>query len=219
MDIGKLLGDVGGGYHLSEEDAAALLKVRGRDIFEILSAADSLREERAGPVVTYVRNQNIHITNICKNLCGFCGFGRKEEDEGAFCDDRDTILKKVALASSRNVTESASSPGCTPNSPWRRTRIFSRQYMRRHRDSSPCLQPGRGDACSKAERHYDQGSPGADAGRRDVVPAGYCSRDPGRSCQIGDLSPEGLHRRLGQDHTGSPPDGDTHNGNDHVRDL
>ena len=105
MDIGKLLGDVRGGYHLSEEEAAALLKVRGRDMFEILSAADSLREERAGPVVTYVRNQNIHITNICKNLCGFCGFGRKEEDEGAFCDDRDTILKKLALASSRNVTE------------------------------------------------------------------------------------------------------------------
>ncbi len=60
---------------------------------------------RAGPDVTYVRNQNIHITNICKNLCGFCGFGRKEEDEGAFCDDRDTIQKKAALAASRNVTE------------------------------------------------------------------------------------------------------------------
>lgn len=52
-----------------------------------------------------MRNQTIHITNICKNLCGFCGFGRKEEDEGAFCDGRDTLLKKVALASSRNVTE------------------------------------------------------------------------------------------------------------------
>ena len=105
MDIGKVLRDVAGGHRLSEEEAVALLKVRGRDIFEILSAADIIREERAGPVVTYVRNQNIHITNICKNLCGFCGFGRKEGDEGAFCDDREMILKKVALASSRNVTE------------------------------------------------------------------------------------------------------------------
>jgi len=105
MDICRLLRDAEGGYHLSEEEAAAMLKVRGRDMYAILSTADSLREERAGPLVTYVRNQNIHITNICKNLCGFCGFGRKEEDEGAFCDDKDTILKKVALASSRNVTE------------------------------------------------------------------------------------------------------------------
>jgi FO synthase subunit 2 len=105
MDIGTVLRDVAGGHRMSEEEAIALLKVRGRDIFEIFSEADNIREERAGPVVTYVRNQNIHITNICKNLCGFCGFGRKEGDEGAFCDDRDTILKKVALASSRNVTE------------------------------------------------------------------------------------------------------------------
>ncbi len=105
MDIVRLLGDVEDGYHLGEDEAAALLKVRGRDIFQILSTADVLREERVGPDVTYVRNQNIHITNICKNLCGFCGFGRKEEDEGAFCDDRETLLKKVALASSRNVTE------------------------------------------------------------------------------------------------------------------
>jgi FO synthase subunit 2 len=105
MDIGKLLGDVEGGYHLGEEEAAALLKIRGRDMFAILSTADAVREERAGPVVTYVRNQNIHITNICKNLCGFCGFGRKEGDEGAFCDDVETTQKKVALASSRNVTE------------------------------------------------------------------------------------------------------------------
>jgi 5-amino-6-(D-ribitylamino)uracil---L-tyrosine 4-hydroxyphenyl transferase len=105
MDIGKLLGDAEGGYHICEEEAAALLKVRGREIFPILTTADAVREERAGPVVTYVRNQNIHITNICKNLCGFCGFGRKEGDEGAFCNDRETLLKKVALASSRNVTE------------------------------------------------------------------------------------------------------------------
>jgi len=105
MDIGKVLRDVEGGHCLSEEEASGLLKVRGREVFEILSAADTIREERAGPVVTYVRNQNIHITNICKNLCGFCGFGRKEEDEGAFCDDMDTIQRKVTLATSRNVTE------------------------------------------------------------------------------------------------------------------
>jgi FO synthase subunit 2 len=105
MDIGNVLRDVEGGHCISEAEAAALLKVRGRDIFAILSTADALREERAGPEVTYVRNQNIHITNICKNLCGFCGFGRNEHDEGAFCDDRDMIQKKVALATSRNVTE------------------------------------------------------------------------------------------------------------------
>ena len=135
MDIATLLGDVKAGYHLSEEEAAALLKVRGRDMFEILSTADSLREERAGPVVTYVRNQNLHITNICKNLCGFCGFGRKEEDEGAFCDDRETIRRKWHLPLPGTSLRSAFSQGCTPNSLWRHTRRFSRRCMRQHRVS------------------------------------------------------------------------------------
>lgn len=105
MDIRRILRDLDGGHRLSEGEAVTLLKARGRDIFRILSTGDAIREERAGPVVTYVRNQNIHITNICKNLCGFCGFGRKEEDEGAFCDDYDKIREKVALSLSRNVTE------------------------------------------------------------------------------------------------------------------
>ena len=29
-----------------------------------------MREHRVGDTVTYVRNQNLHVTNICKNLCG-----------------------------------------------------------------------------------------------------------------------------------------------------
>ncbi len=47
-----------------------------------------MREHRAGNIVTYVKNQNLHVTNICKNLCGFCGFGRSAEDEGAYCNDK-----------------------------------------------------------------------------------------------------------------------------------
>ena len=33
----------------------------------IAAAADEMREERAGPAVTYVRNQNINVTNLCVN--------------------------------------------------------------------------------------------------------------------------------------------------------
>ena len=65
-----------------------LLSARGRDVWRITAAADEMRERRAGDDVTYVRNQNLHVTNICKNLCGFCGFGRNATDEGAFCHDQ-----------------------------------------------------------------------------------------------------------------------------------
>jgi len=65
--------------------------------------------------MSYVRNQNIHITNICKNLCGFCGFGRRAGDEGAYCDDRETVLKKTRLALERRVTEICLLSGVHPD--------------------------------------------------------------------------------------------------------
>jgi FO synthase subunit 2 len=64
-----------------------------------------MRERKVGDTVTYVRNQNLHVTNICKNLCGFCGFGRKSTDEGAYCHDKAGIQAKARLARERKVTE------------------------------------------------------------------------------------------------------------------
>ncbi|MCU0631925.1 MAG: 5-amino-6-(D-ribitylamino)uracil--L-tyrosine 4-hydroxyphenyl transferase CofH [Methanolinea sp.] len=105
MNLRTLLSDVLGGHRLSEKEALFLLSVKDRSLFEVWCAADRVREEKVGPVVTYVRNQNLHLSNICKNLCGFCAFGRRATDEGAFCDDRDTVQRKVRLALDRKVSE------------------------------------------------------------------------------------------------------------------
>ncbi len=110
-----LLDDVAEGYRMSEEEGLGLLKARNRFLFDILATADQIREERAGPAVSYVRNQNIHVTNICKNLCGFCGFGRRPGDKGAYCDDRETVLKKVERALERQVTEICLLSGVHPD--------------------------------------------------------------------------------------------------------
>lgn len=103
--IPALLSDVLGGHRLTGEEAARLLRTPGRDVWKITAAADEMRERRAGDTVTYVRNQNLHVTNICKNLCGFCGFGRKEGDPGAYCHDKDGIQAQARLAFGRQVTE------------------------------------------------------------------------------------------------------------------
>jgi FO synthase subunit 2 len=97
--------DVLGGHRLTEAEAELLLSARGRDVWQGTAAADEMRERRAGDIVTYVRNQNLHVTNICKNLCGFCGFGRKATDEGAYCHDKVGIQAQARLAHGRNVTE------------------------------------------------------------------------------------------------------------------
>ncbi len=103
--VSTLLSEVLGGHRLTVTEAELLLDARGSDILAITAAADEMRERRVGDTVTYVRNQNLHVTNICKNLCGFCGFGRKVTDEGAYCHDKAGIQAQAKLAYERNVTE------------------------------------------------------------------------------------------------------------------
>jgi FO synthase subunit 2 len=113
-DISTLLSDVLGGHRLTEVEATRLLEIRDRNVFEIASVADEVREYKAGNIVTYVKNQNLHVTNICKNLCGFCGFGRSADDDGAYCNDKLAIQAKVRLALKRGVTEICPLSGVHP---------------------------------------------------------------------------------------------------------
>jgi FO synthase subunit 2 len=104
-NVSTLLSDVLGGHRLTGNEAELLQNTKGREVLRITSAADEMRERRVGYAVTYVRNQNLHVTNICKNLCGFCCFGRKATDEGAYCQDKAGIQVQAKLAYERKVTE------------------------------------------------------------------------------------------------------------------
>ena len=90
----SLLSDVKEGHRSSEAEALVLFKIQNRDIWDIAAAADEKREHVVGNAVTYVRNQNINVTNLCVNSCGFCGFSKKPGDEGIYFHNRDTIQKK-----------------------------------------------------------------------------------------------------------------------------
>ncbi|MDK2973772.1 MAG: 5-amino-6-(D-ribitylamino)uracil---L-tyrosine 4-hydroxyphenyl transferase [Methanofollis sp.] len=103
--IRTLLADVFAGHRMTEEEAVALLGVQDRRVWEIAAAADELRELRAGEAVTFVLNQNLHITNVCKNLCGFCGFGRKATDPDAYLLGKDGVQEQARHAAERGVTE------------------------------------------------------------------------------------------------------------------
>jgi len=103
--ITTLLDDVLSGHRLTAGEATRLLSTQDREVLKIVAAADELRERKVGDIVTYVKNQNLHVTNICKNLCGFCGFGRKATDEGAYCNDKEAIQAKARIARERDVTE------------------------------------------------------------------------------------------------------------------
>ncbi|HET6580728.1 MAG TPA: 5-amino-6-(D-ribitylamino)uracil--L-tyrosine 4-hydroxyphenyl transferase CofH [Methanoregula sp.] len=110
-----LLEDVKNGHRLSEQEASDLFRIHNRDIWEIAAMADKVRQDRAGDAVTYVRNQNINVTNLCVNACGFCGFSKKPGDAGIYFYDRSEIQKKAALAKNRNVTEICTVSGLHPD--------------------------------------------------------------------------------------------------------
>ncbi|MDD1674977.1 MAG: 5-amino-6-(D-ribitylamino)uracil--L-tyrosine 4-hydroxyphenyl transferase CofH [Methanomicrobiales archaeon] len=114
MDVTGLLRDVLGGHRLTEAEAVALFKIHDREVWEITAAADILREQKNGDAVTYVRNQNLNVTNICINTCGFCGFSRKLSDPDAFLYDEDAIRRKAAQARERGVTEICTVSGLHP---------------------------------------------------------------------------------------------------------
>jgi FO synthase subunit 2 len=113
--IRVLLRDVAGGHRLTGGEALRLMGATGRDVWAVAECADRLREERVGDTVTYVLNQNINVTNICVNSCGFCGFSRKEGDADAYFHDRETIIRKATEAKRRGVTEICTVSGLHPD--------------------------------------------------------------------------------------------------------
>jgi FO synthase len=60
----------------TRDEVERLFESRGREVEAVAWAADRLRQERCGDVVTYVINRNINYTNQCYFRCGFCGFSK-----------------------------------------------------------------------------------------------------------------------------------------------
>jgi FO synthase subunit 2 len=113
--IRVLLRDVAGGYRLTEGEALRLMGATGRDVWVIAECADRLREERVGDEVTYVRNQNLNVTNICVNSCGFCGFSRKQGDPDAYFLDKAAVQAKAGRTKERRATEICTVSGLHPD--------------------------------------------------------------------------------------------------------
>jgi 5-amino-6-(D-ribitylamino)uracil---L-tyrosine 4-hydroxyphenyl transferase len=113
--IKVLLDDVLGGHRLSGEEGLLLMETCDRRVWDIATAADEMRQRVCGDPVTYVRNQNINVTNICVNACGFCGFSKKPGEQGAYHHDEPVLRAKTSLARERNVTEICTVSGLHPD--------------------------------------------------------------------------------------------------------
>lgn len=103
---------------LDEDEAAYLFTARGDSFSAVAAAADALRKEMTGDVLTYVVNRNINYTNVCYFKCQFCAFSKGKLAENLrgkpYVLDLEEISRRTAEAWSRGATEVCLQGGIHP---------------------------------------------------------------------------------------------------------
>ena len=93
------------GGALSLQDAYPLANSDGDDLLGLLVAANLLRAELVGNIVTYVVNRNINFTNVCFVGCKFCAFSRGPREGDSYFHSLDDMARKAAEAWELGATE------------------------------------------------------------------------------------------------------------------
>jgi FO synthase len=93
------------GDAISSEEAFALAHAEGDDLLGLLAAANLLRGELCGNLVTYVVNRNINFTNICFVGCKFCAFSRGPRESDTYFLEPDQVAQKAIEAWRLGATE------------------------------------------------------------------------------------------------------------------
>lgn len=102
------------GTRPSVEEGAHLLGLRGDDLSALVAAADEIRREDVGDVVTYVVNRNVNWTNVCFVGCKFCAFAHLKGDAEAYDHPIERVLDKIREGIERGATEICMQGGINP---------------------------------------------------------------------------------------------------------
>jgi 7,8-didemethyl-8-hydroxy-5-deazariboflavin synthase CofH subunit len=90
---------------LTREQCARLANADGDDLLGLLVAADALRRELVGNIVTYVVNRNINFTNVCFVGCKFCAFSRGPRESDTYFLSLEQVAEKAMQAWRIGATE------------------------------------------------------------------------------------------------------------------
>jgi FO synthase len=93
------------GGTLTREQCLRLANAEGDDLLGLLVAADLVRSELAGNIVTYVVNRNINFTNICFVGCKFCAFSRGPREADTYFHSLDEMAHRATEAWKIGATE------------------------------------------------------------------------------------------------------------------
>jgi FO synthase len=118
-DLGRVLAKAQRGGALNESEITGLFRARGDDFTTICRAADELRRELNGDVVSYVVTRNINYTNICSFKCQFCAFSKGKMSENLrgrpYDLDMAEVADRVTEAWARGASEVCMQGGIHPS--------------------------------------------------------------------------------------------------------
>jgi len=116
--IDPILERAAAGETLAEAEIVRLFAARGSEFDAVCGAADRLRRQVAGDVVSYVVTRNINYTNICYFRCQFCAFSKGKLSENLrgrpYDLDHGEILRRCEEAWERGATEVCLQGGIHP---------------------------------------------------------------------------------------------------------
>src|SRR6185312_13359072 len=104
------------GEWLSAQELEAMFAEDRPEVIEDMrQAADELRAELAGDLVTFVVNRNINVSNVCTVGCAFCGFGVSKRSPDAYEHSRADFVRRVHDAVDFGATEICMQSGIHPD--------------------------------------------------------------------------------------------------------
>jgi FO synthase len=93
------------GSCLSDSERYALANSEQIDLVALLVAADTLRRDTVGNIVSYVVNRNMNFTNICFVGCKFCAFSRGPREPDSYFHSLEDMARKAGEAWAIGATE------------------------------------------------------------------------------------------------------------------
>jgi FO synthase len=107
------------GRALDEGEIVRLFQARGDEFTAVCLAADALRREMSGDVISYVVTRNINYTNVCYFKCQFCAFSKGKLSENLrgkpYTLSLDEIARRAREAWARGATEVCMQGGIEPS--------------------------------------------------------------------------------------------------------
>jgi len=121
------------GSSLTREECLTLANCSGDDLFGLVVAANDLRRQLVGDVVSYVVTRNINFTNVCFVGCKFCAFSVGPRDETAYFLSLDEVAQKCSEAEQWGATEVCIQGGLPRNLP----PFYYRDILRAVKSATP----------------------------------------------------------------------------------